>query len=58
MYRMDKNIIQGINENRVGEGELVEAAEGERKLRVKVKRGGGKAAEGWWELGSEEELER
>lgn len=55
---MDKNIIQGINESRVGEGELVEATEGERELRVEVKRGGGKAAEGWWELGSEEELER
>lgn len=54
---MDKNIIQRISESRVGEGELVEAAEGERELRVEVKRGGGKATEGGWELGSEEELE-
>lgn len=57
MQRMYKNIIQGINERGVVEGELAEAAEGERKLGVEVKRGGGKAAEGGWELGCEEELE-
>lgn len=57
MEWMNKDIIEGIKEIGVGEGELVEAAEGEMELGVEVERGGREAAVGNWELGGEEELE-
>lgn len=41
---MNENVVQGIGESGMGEGELVEATEGERELGVEVKRGCGEAA--------------